>query len=85
MQQTNHIQQRMSQRGISRDMVALVMAYGETSRDRHTLDRRGALKRLEELQKEERVLKKILDKGGVTVVAADGALITTFNRESRRS
>jgi hypothetical protein len=84
MQTTLHIQQRMSQRGISHDMVAIVMAHGKASRDRHILDRRGALKRLEELQKEERVLKKILDKGGVTVVAADGALITTFNRESKR-
>lgn len=84
MQTTLHIQQRMSQRGISREMVALVLAYGKPIRDRHILDRKGALKRLEELQKEEKVLKKILDKGGVTVVATDGALITAFNRESQR-
>lgn len=79
MQTTLHFQQRMSQRGVTREMVDLVMTYGKTCQDRYTLDKKGALKRLEELQKEERVLKKILDKGGLVVVVADDALITTFN------
>lgn len=85
MQATLHIQQRMSQRGVSRDMVDLVMTYGKATRDRRILDKKDALKRLEALQREAKVLKKILDKGGLTVVAAEGALITTFNCESRRS
>lgn len=85
MQATLHVQQRMSQRGVSRDMVDFVIAYGKTTRDRHTLDKKQALKRLEELQRQMKVLKKILDKGGVTVVTADETLITAFNCESRRS
>ena len=85
MQATLHIQQRMSQRGVSRDMINIVMTYGKTVRDRHILDKKEALKRLDELQREAKVLKKILDKGGLTVVAAEGALITTFNCESCRS
>jgi hypothetical protein len=47
--------------------------------DKYVLGRKEALRLLEELQRSERLLKKILDKGGVVVVADGGALITTYN------
>ncbi|WP_250510325.1 DUF4258 domain-containing protein [Caballeronia sp. GACF4] len=79
MQQTQHIKQRMSQRGISRDMVELVLAHGIPEQDRYVLGRKEALRLLEDFQRSERLLKKILDKGGVVVVADGDALITTYN------
>jgi hypothetical protein len=79
MQQTQHIKQRMSQRGISSDMVELVLAHGIPDQDRYVLGRKEALRLLEEFQRSERLLKKILDKGGVVVVADGNALITTYN------
>lgn len=79
MQQTQHIQQRMSQRGISRDMVELVLTHGVPDQDKYVLGRKEALRLLEDFQRSERLLKKILDKGGVVVVADGDALITTYN------
>jgi hypothetical protein len=79
MQQTQHLQQRMSQRGISREMVELVLTHGVPDQDKYVLGRKEALRLLEDFQRSERLLKKILDKGGVVVVADGDALITTYN------
>lgn len=79
MQSTQHIKQRMSQRGISREMVELVLTHGIADQDRYVLGRKEALRLLEDFQRSERLLKKILDKGGVVVVADGDALITTYN------
>ncbi len=69
----------MSQRGVSQKMVDLVMNHGLLEQDKYILGRREALSLLEVLQSQIRVVKKILDKGGVTVVAEGAALITTYN------
>ncbi|MBK6906352.1 MAG: DUF4258 domain-containing protein [Rhodocyclaceae bacterium] len=84
MQTTRHIQQRMSQRGVSRDMVDFVMDHGTEEQDKYILGRKEALSLLEKIQRQERLLKKILDKGGVVVVADGDALITTYNCEHRK-
>ena len=84
MEITQHIQQRMSQRGVSNQMVEMVLRHGRLEQDKYVLDRREALSLLEEFNREAQVLKKILDKGGVTVVADEGALITTYNCIGRR-
>lgn len=73
----------MSQRGISRDMVEYVLAYGTPERDKVIMGRKEALQKLEALQEEQRLLKKILDKGGVVVVAEGDAIITTYNCQGR--
>ena len=79
MHATQHIQQRMSQRGVSRDMVELVLDHGRPEQNKYILGRKEASRRLELLQRESRLLKKVLDKGGVVVVADGDALITTYN------
>ena len=79
---TQHVMQRMSQRGVSGEMVDFVLNHGQLEQDKYVLGKRQALELLDELQKKERVVKKILDKGGVTVVAQDEVLITTYNRNS---
>jgi hypothetical protein len=84
MHTTKHIQQRMSQRGVSREMVDYVLNHGTPEDSKYVLGRKEALKQLEELKSQERLLKKILDKGGVVVVAENDALITTYNCEKRR-
>jgi DNA transposition AAA+ family ATPase len=80
METTKHMHQRMAQRGISRAMVDLVLAFGEESSDRCTLGRDEARRLLAELQALMRITKKVLDKQGVTVVLQGNALITTYNR-----
>lgn len=84
MHKTKHIQQRMSQRGVSRDMVEYVLDNGKPENSKYIFGRKDALARLEGLQREERLLKKILDKGGVVVVAENNALITTYNLDKIR-
>ena len=83
MHATQHIQQRMSQRGVSRDMVELVLTHGRPGQDKYILGRKEASQRLELLQRESQLLKKVLDKGGVVVVAEGEALITTYNYAPR--
>ena len=83
MQPTRHIKQRMSQRGISQDMLNLVLTHGVIDGDKCVVGRKEALQRLRELDSERRVLTKIFDKGGVEVVVDDGALITAYNRNSK--
>ena len=74
--------QRMSQRGVTGDMVDFVLNYGFVEQDKYVLGKRQALELLHDLKKQERLVKKILDKGGVTVVAQDDVLITTYNCNS---
>lgn len=76
---TKHIEKRMAQRGISKAMIELVLNYGEESGDKVVLGRRSAQRLLEDF----RTLIKIIDKGGVTVVAQGEALITAYNYEGR--
>lgn len=79
MHKTRHFQQRMSQRGISQDMVDLVLSYGETDGDKVILSRKASARLMEAA----RTLAKILDKGGLVVVASGDAQLTTYNYEGR--
>jgi hypothetical protein len=85
MQPTRHIKQRMSQRGFNQDMVNLVLTHGAIEGDKCVVGHKEALQRLRELDSERRVLTKILDKGGVAVVADGDALITVYTRDSKNS
>lgn len=69
----------MSQRGISGDLVGLVQQFGRDDRDRRILNRKDLQRLLNDIDGLKRVVLKALDKGGVVVVEADGALITTYN------
>lgn len=84
MNSTEHMKQRMTQRGINREMVDLVLNLGTPKQDKYVLSRDEARKLLCEIQHTERVLKKVLDKGGVVVVTEGDALITTYNCSSQR-
>ena len=79
MHKTKHFQQRMAQRGISKDMVDLVLGYGESEGDKVVLNRKASARLLEAA----RTLAKILDKGGLVVVTCGGAQLTTYNYQGR--
>ena len=85
MQPTRHIKQRMSQRGISKEMVNLVITHGVIQGDKYVVGRKEALQLIRALDNERRVLTKILDKGGVEVVTEGDALITAYNRNSKNN
>ncbi len=70
---------RMSQRGITGELVELVRQFGRDEDDAYILNRQDLRSLLEQLRSLERVAVKALDKGGLVVVASGSALITTYN------
>ena len=76
---SKHIDQRMNQRGITRQMVETAQAFGVKRNDRYILGRKEARLAISLLQNQLRTLKKLADKGGITVVVEGGTLITTWN------
>lgn len=85
MNTSKHAATRQAQRGISNDMVHYALEHGKEERaSRVVFGRKEALERLSQLQEEERLVKKILDKGGVVVVAEGETIVTTYNCVSRK-
>jgi hypothetical protein len=89
---TVHAGQRMNQRGITKEMIRLVLEYGELQGGKIDLNQEGAARLVARLHKELKIAKKLLDKGGMTVVSAEGftadesVIVTAYNHNpSRRS
>lgn len=76
----------MSQRGIPRELVDLVYQFGREEQDKIVLDGRDLRSLLDAVRCLQRTVIKAIDKGGVAVVEAEGALLTTYNwcRSPRR-
>lgn len=83
MRLTQHAHLRMTQRGITRSMIDLVLEYGQVEQDKAILNRKHAQELIRELEEKLRIAKKILDKGGCVVVEADNAILTTYNYASK--
>jgi hypothetical protein len=80
---TKHLGVRMSQRGITSDMIDLVLAYGENRQDKVVLCRKAAMKLVARLDGAQRATAlKVLDKGGLVVVEKEGSLLTAYNLNS---
>ena len=82
MNETLHINQRVRQRGITKRMIELTLEFGEVQADKIRLGSRRIKKLLKQhkiSQDIKRDLLKILDKGGLVVVASGSALITAYN------
>lgn len=76
---SQHADQRMNQRGIPRRLVEFTLRHGRVEGDRHVLDRNESRRIIERLTEELRLAKRIMDKGGVTVVEGNDTVITTYN------
>jgi hypothetical protein len=66
-------------------MVDLVLTHGTPDQDKFVLGKKEAMRLLETLEHTRRLVMKVLDKGGVVVVAAGEALVTTYNCDRRRN
>lgn len=75
---TKHFRERMSQRGVTKRMVDLVLEYGRSQGDKIILNKKAAQSVLDEIDRIKKDLLKIKDKGGLTVVCSDESLITTY-------
>lgn len=79
MHVSQHAAQRMTQRGISRRLVDFTLRHGRVEGHKHILDRNESRRLIDALEEELRLAKRVLDKGGVTVVEGDDTLITAYN------
>lgn len=76
---TIHCQARMSQRGLPKMLLDLVLEYGRDNGDKLVLNRKTTQAIIDELDAKKKQLMKVMDKGGVTVVVQDDKYITTYN------
>jgi len=83
MHETYHINRRVRQRGITKRMIKLTFEFGEVHTDKIRLGSRRIKKLLKNRKQINQDLKsdllKILDKGGLVVVASGTTLITAYN------
>lgn len=82
MQMTTHIDVRMNQRGIRKDLVELALDLGEIEGDRYVLTEKMIDAELREARRRMKTLAEARKKGGVVVVADGEALITTYRANS---
>jgi len=73
---------RMNQRGITGEMLALAMDYGETDGEKTILSAKACRQLIEELKQMQKKLEHAHKKGGITVVNVDGTVITTYRASS---
>jgi hypothetical protein len=78
MRITHHMHARMNQRGMNQTIVDMVLAHGEQNDDRIVMSKRHCQRLIEDLKRQQKALETIARKGGVCVVEAGGALITTY-------
>ena len=83
MHETLHINQRARQRGVTNRMIELTLEYGTVQADKIKLGTKRIKKLLQNRklvnQDLKRDLLKILDKGGLVIVASGTTLITVYN------
>lgn len=79
---TKHCQSRMSQRGLPKRLLELVLEFGKDSGDKLILNKKATQKVIEEIDTIRKELLRVLDKGGVTLVLDNGTLITAYNTNS---
>jgi len=75
---TLHMDARMNQRGITAALVDLAFRHGDWIGDRCQLNQKTIDRRIAEIDLERKRLLRARDKGGLMVVEAGGAKITTF-------
>ena len=82
MKETKHFWARMSHRGLTKQIIDIVLDFGKSSGDKIVLNRKDSRNALKELDRIRKNIMRILDKGGVTVVADNDILITAYNTDS---
>ena len=80
---TNHFQARMSQRGLPKQVIDLVLEFGKYEGDKLFLDKKETQRIIYQIDNLRNTLLKVMDKGGVAVVVEDETLITTYNLDKK--
>ena len=78
MCRTRHMQQRMSQRGITSEIIEMLLRFGVSDGDKIILTRKNCQLLSKLFADLKRTTDKMAEKGGYTVVANGDSLITTY-------
>ncbi len=78
MKKTKHYEIRKNQRGITDDMVDLVLNFGDTRGDKVVLGKKKVEMAISYLDTLRKNLVKMSDKNGLVVIMADNSLLTTY-------
>ena len=81
---SQHADKRVNQRGISRRLIDFTLRHGRVDGDKHILDRNESRRLIGEVEEELRLAKRVLDKGGVTVVETEDTLVMAYNVGAQR-
>lgn len=81
---TAHMNARMNQRGIPKELVALTLEHGSWKGDRCFLGRTDIQRLIVEWDRQRAIAMRALDKGGLVVVEAGGVEITTYRAPKRK-
>ena len=76
---SHHAAQRMRQRGIPQRLVDFALRHGRIEGNKRVLDRNESRRLIDDLEEELRLAKRVMDKGGITVVDGGDTLITAYN------
>lgn len=76
---TTHARLRMTQRGITRSMIDLVLEYGEVNQDKTYIDKKHAQQLVKELSAKLRAVKKELAVNGSKAPKNSGVVKPVFN------
>jgi len=79
---TKHCQARMSQRGLPKRLLDLVIEFGKDKGDKLILNRKTTQKVIDEIDSLRKELLRVMDKGGITVVLDNDIVITAYNTNS---
>ncbi len=84
MKKTRHFQQRISQRGIRASFIEMLNLFGVCEGDRISLSRKNCQMLSRLLADTKKVIDKMSEKGGYSMVAVDDVLITAYRIDSYR-
>ena len=82
MSKTRHIQQRMSQRAITSQMLEIVKMFGVDDGDKTYLNRKGLDAAMIELKRISQQMQKMRSRGGIVLVESGDTEITTYALDS---
>lgn len=75
---SKHFCQRAQQRGIGKDLIALVEDFGTWKGDSLVLPKKALGDLIEELERRKKYLVRARDKGGLVIIVRGDTLVTTY-------
>lgn len=75
---TNHSVQRMSQRGITKELIELAYKYGRSAGNSIELDKKSIQEFINGLNDLKKMLLRAQDKQGVCLIIQENRIITTY-------